>query len=78
MAQQLEQEFQTQLGPKDQIIVGNWTDEALLEGYEFDIILADYLIGAIDGFSPYFQVRHFFSLILNACDIGCRMKLFHV
>ncbi|EED87838.1 predicted protein [Thalassiosira pseudonana CCMP1335] len=27
----------------------------LLEGREFDTILADYLVGAVDGFSPYFQ-----------------------
>ena len=31
----------------------NATVGALLEGEVFDVILADYLIGAIDGFSPF-------------------------
>jgi hypothetical protein len=38
-----------------EVIIGNWNDETLLEGRYYDTILADYLIGAIDGFSPYFQ-----------------------
>lgn len=37
--------------------LGNWTDESLLAGERFDVVLADYLIGAIDGFAPYFQSR---------------------
>ncbi|KAG5186036.1 hypothetical protein JKP88DRAFT_185189 [Tribonema minus] len=37
------------------IIVGNWQDESFQEGEIYDTILADYLIGAIDGFSPYYQ-----------------------
>ena len=34
----------------------------LLEGKTFNTILADYLIGAIDGFSPYFQDMTFHRL----------------
>ena len=38
----------------DSLIVGNWmeVDDSL---GKFDTILADYLIGAVDGFSPYEQ-----------------------
>lgn len=43
------------LRPGDRLTVGNWTDPALLEGEGFDTVLADYLIGAVEGFSPYFQ-----------------------
>lgn len=42
---------------QDRIIVGNWADPQLLAGERFDTVLADYLIGAIDGFAPYFQER---------------------
>lgn len=41
---------------KDEVLVGNWMDfefESSLQKY--DVILADYLIGAVDGFSPYEQ-----------------------
>lgn len=52
------------------VIVGNWqagaeadgsggADAALLEGRTYDTILADYLVGAIDGFAPYFQDQVF-------------------
>ena len=41
---------------KGDVIIGNWKDETLLQDEEkFDTILADYLVGAMDGFSPYFQ-----------------------
>lgn len=36
-------------------------DENFLKGRVFDTVLADYLIGAIDGFAPYFQVRQCYS-----------------
>ena len=45
--------------PVDRIVTGNWTDETLLHGEQFDVVLADYLLGAIDGFAPYFQTRLF-------------------
>ena len=37
--------------------------DALLKGEQFDTILADYLVGAIDGFSPYFQDQIFHRLV---------------
>jgi len=43
----------------DRIVVGNWLDPTLLEGDSFDTLLVDYLIGAIDGFAPYWQTRVF-------------------
>lgn len=43
------------LRAQDQLIVGNWTDPELLKGERFDTVLADYLLGAVEGFSPYFQ-----------------------
>lgn len=46
----------------DRILVGNWADPALLAGERYDTVLADYLLGAIDGFAPYFQHRLFARL----------------
>lgn len=43
------------LRPQDRLVLGNWTDEALLAGEAHDTVLADYLIGAVEGFAPYFQ-----------------------
>lgn len=41
--------------PQDRIIVGNWADPELLRDERYDIVLADYLLGAVEGFAPYFQ-----------------------
>lgn len=43
------------LRKQDRIVVGNWTDNQLLHGEVFDTVLLDYLIGAIEGFAPYWQ-----------------------
>ena len=48
--------------PEDRIVLGNWADPALLAGERYDTVLADYLLGAIDGFAPYFQERLFARL----------------
>jgi len=45
--------------PRDRIVVGNWANPDLLAGESYDTVLADYLLGAIDGFAPYFQHRLF-------------------
>lgn len=50
------------LRPQDRLIVGDWTDPGLLEGEVFDTVLADYLLGAVEGFAPYFQPRLFARL----------------
>ncbi|WP_019569434.1 class I SAM-dependent methyltransferase [Thioalkalivibrio sp. ALE11] len=41
--------------PQDRVLVGNWHSEHLLYGERFDTVLLDYFIGAIEGFSPYWQ-----------------------
>jgi len=41
--------------PQDRLLVGNWTDPELLAGEQFDTVLADYLLGAVEGFAPFFQ-----------------------
>ncbi len=48
--------------PQDRIILGNWADPALLAGERYDTVLADYLIGAVEGFAPYFQHTMFVRL----------------
>jgi hypothetical protein len=48
--------------PGDRIVLGNWADPNLLAGETYDTVLADYLLGAIDGFAPYFQERLFARL----------------
>jgi hypothetical protein len=50
------------LRPQDRILLGNWADEGLLAGETFDTVLVDYLVGAIEGFSPYWQDRVFHRL----------------
>lgn len=40
----------------DRMLCGNWMDENFCANLgKFDTILADYLIGAVEGFSPYEQ-----------------------
>jgi hypothetical protein len=48
--------------PTDRILAGNWTDPMLLQGERFETVLADYLLGAVDGFAPYFQDQLFARL----------------
>jgi hypothetical protein len=48
--------------PSDRLLAGNWSDPSLLEGERFDVVLADYLLGAVDGHAPYFQDRLFLRL----------------
>ena len=48
--------------PQDRLIAGNWADPALLSGDVHDTVLADYLLGAIEGYAPYFQAGIFARL----------------
>lgn len=48
--------------PQDRIVLGNWADPALLAGERYDTVLADYLLGAVEGFAPYFQHSLFVRL----------------
>jgi hypothetical protein len=58
--QQMKSEIQSHaditLREQDALLVGNWMDENFCQNLgKYDTILADYLIGAVDGFSPYTQ-----------------------
>ena len=44
-----------EMGPHDEVLVGLWQDPRLLADRKFDVILADYLIGACDRYAPHFQ-----------------------
>ncbi|CAJ1406590.1 unnamed protein product [Effrenium voratum] len=44
------------LSPQDQVLLGNWQDESFLKDRTFDVVLADYLLGSVEHFAPYFQV----------------------
>lgn len=46
----------------NRVVVGNWTDPSLLAGEAFDTVLVDYVVGALDGFAPYFQDAFFARL----------------
>ena len=66
---QRDSEIIQRLKPIDSIIVGNWMDDSFCARLGvFDTILADYLIGAVDGFSPYEQdtiiSRYYYSYSL--------------
>ncbi len=61
-AQRLRQRLAEQIRPVDRIVPGSWADPSLLYGERYDTVLADYLLGAIDGSTPYFQDRLFARL----------------
>ncbi|MEM8935646.1 MAG: class I SAM-dependent methyltransferase [Pseudomonadota bacterium] len=47
--------IKTKQRAQDQLIVGNWADPQFLKGERFDTVIADYLLGAVERFAPYFQ-----------------------
>ena len=51
-----------QMRPGDRIEVGNWAHPDFLAGEDYDVVLADHLLGAIEGFAPYFQTSLFARL----------------
>jgi len=59
MAEQTRREIGPRMREVDQLVVGNWMDPDLLAGERFDTVLADYLLGAIEGFAPYWQDQLF-------------------
>jgi hypothetical protein len=61
-ARQLREQTRARRRPGDRILLGNWEEPTLLAGERYDTVLADYLLGAIDGFAPYFQDRLFARL----------------
>jgi hypothetical protein len=59
------------LGPRHALVVGNWSDPGLLLGQRFDVVRADYLIGAVAAFAPYTQ-----DVILARLRAHCRGRLY--
>lgn len=59
MAAQTRAEIGDRMREQDRLVVGNWSDPELLAGERYDTVLADYLLGAIEGFAPYWQDRLF-------------------
>lgn len=57
--ERLQQDFAAGLREQDRLLCGNWVDGAFLQGEVFETLLVDYLVGAMDRFAPYFQVRIF-------------------
>ncbi|KAG7395851.1 hypothetical protein PHYBOEH_003097 [Phytophthora boehmeriae] len=59
LAKELSEEFAPSKTPSATpltVHAGNWESNAFLaEEPLFDVIIADYLVGAIEGFAPYFQ-----------------------
>jgi hypothetical protein len=62
-AQALRHQFSPQIRPQDEILYGNWENPKLLIGQQFDVVIADYLLGALDGFAPYYQNELFYRLL---------------
>lgn len=62
MARQVRDAVAPQARAQDRVLVGDWADPALLAEERYDTVLADYLLGAIDGFAPYFQPELFHRL----------------
>lgn len=58
-AERLGREIGDRIRAGDRITCGNWTDPLFLHGEVYDVVLADYLLGAVEGFAPYFQDRLF-------------------
>ncbi|KAL3796139.1 hypothetical protein HJC23_000642 [Cyclotella cryptica] len=71
------------IASKGDVVIGNWSNgverdgnfeygkgKLLLEGKEYDTILVDYLVGAIDGFAPYFQDLIFDRLVPHLAPGG--------
>jgi len=69
-----EESLELKIEDKGDILIGNWASTShapaytkdsaskshyLLDGQKYDTIIADYLIGAMDGFSPYYQDQIF-------------------
>lgn len=70
MAEKSRDALGSSVRPQDRLLVGNWVDDSLLTGETFDTVLIDYLVGAIEGFAPYWQDRVFERLRPLVADGG--------
>jgi len=41
---------------RDKVVVGQWQDSEFLRGRQFDTVVADWLLGAVEFFAPHYQV----------------------
>ncbi|MSQ00389.1 MAG: class I SAM-dependent methyltransferase [Myxococcales bacterium] len=57
-----------QVAPSARVLLGEWSDPALLAGERFDVVVADYVIGSIDGHAPYFQYEFLQRLRPHVAD----------
>ena len=55
MAARIKRLLGDRLREQDRLVVGNWSDPTFLAGEQFDTVFADHLLGAVEGFAPYFQ-----------------------
>lgn len=62
MAKQVQELLGDRQRPQDRLVIGNWADPKFLAGEQFDTVLAENLLGAIEGFAPYFQTELFARL----------------
>jgi hypothetical protein len=62
MAEKTRREIGDRAREHDRLVVGNWLDPGLLAGERYDTVVADYLLGAIEGFAPYWQDQLFTRL----------------
>ncbi|OQS07290.1 hypothetical protein THRCLA_00706 [Thraustotheca clavata] len=53
-----------------EIVAGNWNDPTFLQDQMFDVIIADYLVGAIEGHAPYYQDQIFPRLLPHLAPGG--------
>ncbi|PRP86908.1 hypothetical protein PROFUN_03656 [Planoprotostelium fungivorum] len=58
---ELEREYASKFREQDVLTTGNWRDPEFLKGQRkvFDVVLADYLLGSVDAYAPFFQDRLF-------------------
>ena len=54
-ARRLEKKLASRLRPVDRVVSGNWQDPLFLYEEVYEVVLADYLLGAVEGFAPFFQ-----------------------
>jgi hypothetical protein len=72
-SEQLDEQFKNILREQDCILNGNWLNQLFLQKKTYDTVVADYLLGAVEGFSPYFQEDLFRRLRRH-----CRTRLYIV
>jgi hypothetical protein len=60
----------------ERVVVGTWEDDSLLgtgtgrDDQRFDVVVSDYLVGAMERFSPYFQEHIYRRLRRHVADRG--------